>query len=137
MNQNLTWETVIPVRSYELDFAGIVNNAVYLNYLEEARLDFLRQHNFDFFAMTKEGVVPVIAKAAIEYKSPARGNDVLIVKGSIPKMGRTSLLMQYEIRSRNDGRLVALAETLMVFVNQRGRPTAIPEKLLSALQCHK
>jgi acyl-CoA thioesterase FadM len=29
MNQNLTWETVIPVRSYELDFAGIVNNAVY------------------------------------------------------------------------------------------------------------
>jgi hypothetical protein len=28
MNQNLTWETVVSVRSYELDFAGIVNNAV-------------------------------------------------------------------------------------------------------------
>ena len=84
--------------------------------------------------MTKEGVVPVIAKATIEYKSPARGNDVLIVKGTIPKTGRTSLLMQYEICSRHDGRLVALAETLMVFVNERGRPTAIPEKLLAAIQ---
>jgi acyl-CoA thioester hydrolase len=134
MNQNFTWETIIPVRSYELDFAGIVNNAVYLNYLEEARLDFLRQLGVDFFAMAKEGVVPVVAKAAIEYKSPVRGNDVLIINGSIPKQGRTSLLMQYEIRSRNDGRLVALAETLLVFVNERGRPTAIPEKLLLAME---
>ncbi len=134
MNQNLKWETVIPVRSYELDFAGIVNNAVYLNYLEEARLDFLRQLNVDFYAMAKEQVVPVVAKATIEYKSPVRGNDVLVIKGSIPQISRTSMSMQYEIRSRNDGRLVAQAETLMVFVNQRGRPTAIPEKLLSALQ---
>ncbi|MDZ7289638.1 MAG: acyl-CoA thioesterase [candidate division KSB1 bacterium] len=134
MNDIPAWETVIPVRSYELDFAGIVNNAVYLNYLEEARLDLLRQCNFDFFAMTKEGVLPVIAKATIEYKSPARGNDVLIVKGTIPKIGKTSLLMQYEIRSRNDDRLVAQAETLMVFVNEKGRPTAIPEKLIAAIQ---
>ncbi len=134
MTQNLTWETIIPVRSYELDFAGIVNNAVYLHYLEEARLDFLRQLGVDFFAMAKAGVVPVVAKATIAYKSPVRGNDMLIVKGAIPKAGRTSLLMQYEIRSRNDGRLVALAETLMVFVNECGRPTAIPEKLLSAME---
>ena len=134
MPPNLTWETVIPVRSYELDFAGIVNNAVYLHYLEEARLDFLRQIGVDFFAMAKEGVVPVVAKATIEYKSPVRGSDVLVVHGSIPQQGRTSLLMQYEIRSRNDGRLVAQAETLLVFVNERGRPTAIPETLLLAME---
>ena len=53
LDEKFVWETVIPVRSYELDFAGIVNNAVYLNYLEEARLDFLRQHNFDFFAIQR------------------------------------------------------------------------------------
>jgi YbgC/YbaW family acyl-CoA thioester hydrolase len=134
MNQNLMWETIIPVRSYELDFAGIVNNAVYLHYLEEARFEFLRQHEIDLYAMNKAGVVPVIAKAAIEYKSPARGQDVLLIKGTIAKTGRTSMLMQYEIRSRNDGRLVALAETLMVFVNERGKPTAIPETLTAILK---
>jgi acyl-CoA thioester hydrolase len=133
MNQYPVWETVIPVRSYELDFAGIVNNAVFLNYLEEARLDFLRQHHFDLFAMTQAGVVPVVAKATIEYKSPAHGNDVLIIKGTIPKIGKTSMLMQYEITSRNDGRLVAQAETLLVFVNDQGKPTAIPQQLRSVL----
>jgi acyl-CoA thioester hydrolase len=128
-----TWETVIPVRSYELDFAGIVNNAIFLNYLEEARLDFLRQRGIDFYEMVTSGIVPVVAKVMIEYKSPARGSDVLIIKGTIPKIGKTSLLMQYEIKSRNDGRVVAHAETLIVFVNNSGKPTAIPQKLVAAL----
>jgi len=42
--------------------------------------------------------------------------------------------LQYEIRSRHDRRLVALAETLMVFINERGKPTAIPEKLTAILK---
>ncbi len=62
MNQNLTWETIIPVRSYELDFAGIVNNAVYLNYFEEARLDFLRQLNVDFYAMAEHSAAAVLSE---------------------------------------------------------------------------
>ena len=59
----LRWQTEISVRSYELDFYGVVNNAVYLHYLEEARLDLLRQLGIDFFKMAAEGTVPVVARA--------------------------------------------------------------------------
>jgi len=127
------WQTEIYVRTYELDFYGVVNNAVYLHYLEEARLDFLRQLGVDFFRMVEEGIVPVVARASVEYKAPIRGGEIIIVKGEVVKLGASSMEMRYVLTSKASGREMALAETVLVFVNERGRPTRIPEGLHAAL----
>jgi len=127
------WQTEIYVRTYELDFYGVVNNAVYLHYFEEARLDFLRQLDVDFFKMVDEGIVPVVARASVEYKIPIRGGDVIIVTGEVIKLGGSSMEMRYVLTSKISGKNMAMGATLMVFINKNGRPTRIPESFRSAL----
>jgi len=127
------WQTEIYVRTYELDFYGVVNNAVYLHYLEEARLDFLRQLGVNFFKMVDEGIVPVVARALVEYKIPIRGGDIIIVKGEVVKLGGSSMEMRYVLTSKVSGRDMATGGTLLVFINSQGRPTRIPESFRSAL----
>ena len=46
----------LQVRNYECDMEGIVNNAVYLNYLEHARHQFLRSAGIDFAELTQQGI---------------------------------------------------------------------------------
>lgn len=127
------WQTEISVRTYELDFYGVVNNAVYLHYLEEARLDFLRQLGVDFFKMVDEGIVPVVARAVVEYKVSIRGGDLIIVNGEVDKLGGSSMHMRYALTSKISGKDMATGETLLVFINTKGRPTRIPETFRSAL----
>ena len=47
--------TYVEVRTYELDSYNHVNNAVYLNYLEHARMDFLKAIGFDYKGLFAEG----------------------------------------------------------------------------------
>lgn len=129
----LRWQTEISVRSYELDFYGVVNNAVYLHYLEEARLDLLRQLGIDFFQLAAKGVVPVVARVVVEYKIPVRGGNVLAVHGTVEKIGGSSMELHYTLASKKDGEVMAQAETLLVFVNSNGRPMRVPAALRTAM----
>lgn len=63
------------VRDYELDAEGIVNNANYLHYLEHTRHEFCDANGLSFTAMREQGIIPVLNKVEIEYKTPLRGND--------------------------------------------------------------
>ncbi|MCC5841584.1 MAG: acyl-CoA thioesterase [Opitutales bacterium] len=63
------------VRDYECDMEGIVNNAVYQNYLEHARHQFLRAAGVDFAALVQEGIHLVVVRVEIDYVSPLRSGD--------------------------------------------------------------
>ncbi len=67
----------IPVRDYELDSEGIVNNANYLHYLELTRHAFCQQAGVPFAEMTRRGFVPVVTRVEIDYKTPLRSGDVM------------------------------------------------------------
>lgn len=58
------------VRDYEVDSEGIVNNAVYLHYLEHTRHEFCEWAGMTFRSMHERGVDPVLSKVEIEYKTP-------------------------------------------------------------------
>ena len=58
------------VRDYEVDSQGIVNNAIYLHYLEHTRHEFCRQVGTSFRQMQAEGVDPVIRSIQIQYLTP-------------------------------------------------------------------
>ncbi len=68
----------IPVRDYELDSEGIVNNAIYLHYLEMTRHEFCRWAGYSFKAMSADGIVPVLSRVEIDYKTPLRSGDVML-----------------------------------------------------------
>ncbi len=58
------------VRDYEVDSEGIVNNAIYLHYLEHTRHEFCEAAGVSFREMHLNGIDPVLNKAEIEYKTP-------------------------------------------------------------------
>ncbi|MBN1351535.1 acyl-CoA thioesterase [candidate division KSB1 bacterium] len=115
------------VRSYEIDSFGHVNNAVFLNYLEFARSDYLRQKGMSFSDFHNWRSYPFVVDIHIKYKNPALFGDELEIIGWISKASRTSFTLSHEIYNAATGRLLIQADVTLVFVDENQRPTAIPE----------
>ncbi len=127
----------LEVRFRDCDPMGHVNNAVYLTYLEQARLAHWRAlWNFGrpedrTAGEGNVGDVPgvILARSEIDYRRPARFGDVLEVRLGIAALGRTSFTYEYEIVDEN-GQLVAAARSVQVMYDYgAGRPVPIPETI--------
>ena len=130
----------IEVRFRDCDPLGHVNNAVYLTYLEQARLvqwrtlwpfGGLRSSGHTGTADDDVRDVPgvILARVEIDYKRPAQYGDLLDVRIGLAAVGRTSFTYDYEIVDTSE-RLVVTAKSVQVFYNYRAaRPAPIPDDL--------
>jgi acyl-CoA thioester hydrolase len=114
----------LTVRTYECDSYGHVNNANYLNYLEFARYEFLRDIDFDYPTMIKAGYGIYIARIEIDYKKPAYADDALEIRSWAIKKGAVSGILAQEIWRGDD--LLIEAKVTWAFVDSKGLPTKIP-----------
>jgi len=114
------------VSSYEMDSFGHVNNAVFLNYLEKARCDYMTLKNLRFDDFFKWRKYPVVISARLEYKHPAAAGDKLVINGWITHHSQTSFTLEYEIVNLNNNKIVLTGETRHVFVDDDNRPSRIP-----------
>ena len=112
------------VRTYECDAYGHVNNATYLNYLEYARFEFLRDVGFDYSAAVNAGYGIYIARVEIDYKKPAFLDDELLIKSRPFKKGAVSGIISQEIWRCDE--LLAQAKVTWAFVGSNGMPAKIP-----------
>ena len=76
--QDYIFEMPLRVRDYEVDSQGIVNNAIYLHYIEHTRHEFCRWAGTSFRAMQQQGIDPVIRHIDIEYLTPLRLGDDMV-----------------------------------------------------------
>lgn len=77
-NADYIFSFEIAVRDYELDSEGIVNNAIYLHYLELTRHEFCRWAGYSFKQMSADGIIPVLSRVEIDYKTPLRSGDTML-----------------------------------------------------------
>ena len=117
-------ERKIRVRTYECDSYGHVNNANYLNYLEYARFEFLRDINFDYPGMIKAGYGIYVARVEIDYKRPAVMDDEILIQSWPVKKGAVSGVIAQKI-TRGDDTIVE-AKVTWAFVDERGAPAKLP-----------
>lgn len=117
------FETEMMVRDYECDIQGIVNNAVYQNYLEHARHEFLHSVGLDFGKLHDEGIDPVVTRIEMDYKLSLRPRDKFIVKVGLHKQGRVRVVFDQAIVRKADGKLVLEAQVQAV-LTRNGRPVA-------------
>lgn len=87
MDNNYIFELPMKVRDYEVDSEGIVNNAVYLHYLEHTRHEFCDMAGMSFRSMHQQGIDPVLNKVEIEYKTPLTLGEHFISKLKISRQG--------------------------------------------------
>lgn len=116
------FETPMAVRYRDLDPFGHVNNAVYVTYLEHARVDYAEA----VLDLSADDLSMVVAHLDIDYKhSVTLGDDVTVALG-VTNVGNSSFEMQYEIRS--DGETAATARSTQVAIDTgTGKPTPVPD----------
>jgi acyl-CoA thioester hydrolase len=117
----------IKVRSYNLDSFGHVNNAVYFNYLEEARCEYMEQRGLSFRSFHEWGAFAFVVSSEIRYKSPAKYGDLLDIRGAFSSMRRTSFSLDYEIYNETTDRICALASMTFGFVDSHEKLVPIPQ----------
>lgn len=128
---DFAFELEMQVRDYECDLQGIVNNAVYQNYLEHCRHKFLLSAGLDFARMHMEGIDAVVIKAEIEYKFPLKPGDDFYVRLKPGRQGRLRIIFIQEIVRKTDEKLILKAWiTTALTKNRRPFPSDLFVKKL-------
>ncbi len=122
----------LSVRSYELDAQGHVNYAVYLNYLEYARVATMDRLGIPFQDYLRQGKGIVIVEAHIKYLRPATLGDELEITLEGIERGRTSLTFRQDIFHRPTGAKVLEAELVAVFIDRDGKPRTMDQEFEQA-----
>lgn len=124
----------IKIRGYHLDLFGHVNNARYLEFLEEARWAAFEK-TVDLETLARQGHAFTVVNININYRRPALMNDLLVVETHVARWGRRSAVIRQEVKNRATGEMVADAEVTFVIVDTRKKKTALLEgPLLETLQ---
>ena len=106
----MTHEKRIEIRWRDVDNYGHVNNAVYLTYLESARVTYMR----DVLGVESlENLLVIVASIQIDFRSRASLGEVLEIGSRVSRVGGKSFDLDHEIRGPG-GRLVAEAHTVLV-----------------------
>lgn len=133
--QPLRLVSELRVRSCDVDSFGHVNNAVYLQYCEGARNDYILERGLAFADFVKWNAAPVLFKALLEYKQPARTDDVLKIFGVIERLGRTQFRITHEIFNAESNALICLATLDFAFIRMdSGKPCRTPEPFAEAFE---
>jgi acyl-CoA thioester hydrolase len=112
------------VRDYECDIQGIVNNAVYQNYFEHTRHEFIKSAGLNFADLHKKGVDFVVYKVEIDYKLPLKSGDSFISVLNFEQDGPLKIKFLQEIYRKGDQKLMSKAKVIaVVLIN--GRPSAV------------
>jgi acyl-CoA thioester hydrolase len=124
----------VKVRIYyhDTDCGGVVYYANYLKYLEEARSEYLEARGLIVREMLAQGIGFVVARQEIDYKYPSFYGDTLEIKTRVTEASLTRVNFEYDIVNQ-DGKLIASAKTVLVFVDKTLKPKRIPEEVLKKL----
>lgn len=106
------------VRGYHLDGYGHVNNARYLEFMEEGRWAFFDEHPSLMKELHDAGRAFVVVNLNIDYRAAAVQGDDLVVMTGIVEVGERSAVCHHQIR-RKDGQLVAKADLTFVLLDVR------------------
>lgn len=117
----------------DIDTAQHVNNATYLNFMEECGIQAAHSVGWSMGRMRGEGVGIVARRHQIEYRQQAQLGEDLAISTYLSDVKRSSAIRHYLITRADDGALIAQARSLWVFVNiASNMPMRIPGEFFNA-----
>ncbi|HEX8140976.1 MAG TPA: thioesterase family protein [Pyrinomonadaceae bacterium] len=121
------------VRHYELDSFGHLNNAVYVNYMQEAAIEASADAGFGPSWYLERNTGWVIRQLSIRYYLPCVYGDELEVKTWISEARRVSTTREYLITRTGDQARAARARVNWIYLDlKRGVPARLPAEIVSA-----
>jgi acyl-CoA thioester hydrolase len=129
----------IPVRVYyeDTDSGGVVYHSNYLNFMERARTEWLRSLGFEQDVLLRElGVIFAVSSVGIEFRKPARFNELLSITVSVARRGAASLTLEQTVVRGSE--VLAEAEVRVACLDAaRFVPIAMPEAVVAAVKAQQ
>ncbi|MBE0391420.1 acyl-CoA thioester hydrolase [Flavobacterium sp. 7E] len=120
-------ELKVRVRYSETDQMGVVYHGNYAQYFEMGRVEWLRNLGISYKWMEENGIMLPVVSLNMNYKKPARYDDLLTIKTILKSQTSVKIEFDYEIYNEQM-ELLTIASSVLVFVDMKtGRPTAPPE----------
>lgn len=118
------------VRYSETDQMGVVYHGSYIPYFEIGRVEWLRNKGISYKELEESGIALPIVSMTINYKKPARYDDLLTVITTFKRQSSVKIEFDCEIRNEAD-ELLTTAHFILVFVDVNlGKPIAPPKHIL-------
>jgi acyl-CoA thioester hydrolase len=118
------YESELPIRTYDIDFAGVVSNIVFIRWLEDLRLGLMAK-SYPLPRALAEDVAPVLLETRISYRRPVVIGDPLIGRMRVAALGRVRWRLAAEFAVMGHIHAEAEQEGLFMRLSTR-RPIAIP-----------
>lgn len=124
----------VRVRYAETDQMGVVYHGNYAQYFEMGRVEWLRNLGVSYKWMEENGVMLPVVSLNMNYKKPARYDDLLTVRTIFKSQTSVKIEFDYEIYNKKN-ELLTTGYSLLVFVDmQTGKPTVPPKYVTEKLE---
>ena len=118
----------------DTDQMGVVYHANYFRYFELSRIEYIHSRGGSYREMEREGLALPVVEVTASYKSPARYEDMLLVRPRVSEVKRVSLTFTYDIfREGGSDTPLCTGRTVHACVSREGKPTRLPEALVRLL----
>jgi acyl-CoA thioester hydrolase len=125
------FHTSVRVRWMECDAQGIAFNGAYMGYLEVAQAEYFRNLGFSIYKIAQRGFFDsAVVKATLEFKAPARVDDILELHTRVSHIGNTSLALDVEIYTQGSDKMLTTMQAIYVgFYPESGTTRPVPDEI--------
>jgi len=113
----------------DTDAGGVVYHARYLGFFERGRTEFFRDKGFSVHKLHEEGRLFPVVRMEIDFRFPARLDDLVRVETELADTGKTSFTMLQRVVRVDDDKLLAEGRVTLVCVDKDMKPKRLPTQL--------
>ncbi|MBU1090467.1 MAG: acyl-CoA thioesterase [Candidatus Omnitrophica bacterium] len=117
---------------HHTDCGGVVYYGKYLEFLEEARTEFLAERGVLIKELAEQGILFVVVRQEIDYKMPAFYADILRIETQITNISKVSMEFSCLLKNQND-KIISQAKTILACVDKNLKPKPIPTEIRSKI----
>lgn len=118
----------------DTDCGGVVYYANYLRYFERARTEYLESRGRSITALMEQGTVFVVVHAEVDYCSPGRYGETLVIETRVSDITRASVTFSHVLREKSTGRVVVEGSARLAATDGKGKIRRLDMATVAALE---
>jgi len=118
----------------DTDCGGVVYYANYLKYFERARTEYLEMRGHSVAALMEQGVIFVVVRAEVDYCSPGRYGETLVIETEVSDVTRAAMTFSHIIREKVSGRVVVKGSARLAATDGQGKVRRLDRGMVAKLQ---
>lgn len=128
------FQTEVRVRLSETDAVGIVFFGSFSAYMDVGRMDYLNNLGLQRLDGRVRDLIPgAVVAAHVEFRAPARYNDIVLLHVRMARLGRTSYTFHFLMTQKRTRDIVALGQLSLVWLDAEFRPVPLPDEFRRAV----